>query len=61
LISLRTPEAEGTRSITHGERYVALLLAVFAVLAAIYATCTASAVMPFNAGSWVVGEEVAMR
>jgi hypothetical protein len=61
LISLKTQEAEGPRSITHGERYVVLLLAAFAMLAAFYATCIAAAVLPFNSGSWVVGEEVAMR
>jgi hypothetical protein len=61
LISLKPQEAEGPRSIAHGERYVALLLAVFAVLAAFYAVCVATAVLPFNSGSWVVGEEVAMR
>jgi hypothetical protein len=61
LISLKTPEAEGPRSSTHGESYVALLLAAFATLAAFYATCIATAVLPFNSGSWVVGEEMAMR
>jgi len=61
LISLKPQEAEGPRSITHGERYVALLIAAFAMLAAIYATCIAISLLPFNSGSWVVGEEVAMR
>jgi hypothetical protein len=61
LISLKTQEAEGPRSISHGERYVALLLAAFTLLAAFYAVCIATAVLPFNSGSWVVGEEVARR
>lgn len=61
MISLKTQEAKGPRSITHGERYVALLIAAFAALAVFYAACIGTAVLPFNSGSWVVGEEVAMR
>jgi len=61
LISLNRQNAEGPRDIAHGERYVALLIAAFAALAAFYATCIATGVLPFNSGSWVVGEEVAMR
>ena len=63
MISLRLQgtEENGPRSIPTGQRYVALLLAAFAVLAAFYATCIATAVLPFNSGSWVVGEEIAMR
>jgi hypothetical protein len=60
-ISLRPQETQGPRSIAPGERYVALLIAAFAVLAAFYATCIAAAMLPFNSGAWVVGEEVAMR
>jgi hypothetical protein len=61
LISLKTQETEGPRSISHGERYVGLLIGAFALLSAFYAVCIATAVLPFNSGSWVVGEEVAMR
>ena len=42
-------------------RVVALLLAAFAVLAAIYAALVGAGVLAFSAGMWVVGEEVAMR
>jgi hypothetical protein len=49
-------EIERPRSIA----FVALLIAAFAVLAAIYAICIAIAVLP-NAGVWVVGEDVASR
>ena len=44
-----------------GIAWVAFLLAAFALLAAGYAFCIALAMVPFNSGSWVVGEEVAMR
>ena len=42
-------------------RLVALLLAAFAMLAAMYAACVGAGVLAFNSGAWVVGEEVAMR
>lgn len=63
MISLRLQgtEEKGLRNIAPGPRYVALLLAAFAVLAAFYAICIATAMLPFNSGSWVVGEEIAMR
>jgi hypothetical protein len=63
LISLKLQgtEQRGPRSIAIGPRYVALLLAACAVLAASYAALIAVSVLPFNSGSWVVGEEVAMR
>jgi hypothetical protein len=38
-----------------------LLLAAFAALAAFYAVCIVIAVLPFNSGAWVVGEDVALR
>jgi len=44
-----------------GERYVALLIVAFAMLAAFYGACTAFDWLPFNSGAWVVGEEVAIR
>ncbi len=44
-----------------GTALVALLLAAFAVIASCYGICVATAVVPFNSGAWVVGEEVAMR
>jgi hypothetical protein len=44
-----------------GIAWVAMLLAAFALLAAGYAFSIARAMLPFNSGSWVVGEEVAMR
>jgi hypothetical protein len=54
-------EREGPRCIAHGLHYAALLLAAFAVLAAVYAACIAAGALPFNSGTWVVGEEVATR
>jgi hypothetical protein len=62
LISLdpaspQATETERPRSIV----FVALLIAAFAALAAIYGICVATAVLPFNAGAWVVGEDVASR
>jgi hypothetical protein len=62
-LSIRPQEAETERprSIALGQRYVALLIAAFALLATFYTTCILTAVLPFNSGSWVVGEEVAMR
>lgn len=53
-------ESERPRSTALGEHYVAVLLSVFAVLAAFYGICIAAAVLPFNSGVWVVGEEVAL-
>jgi hypothetical protein len=50
-------ETERPRSIA----FVALLIAAFAVLAAIYGICVVTAVLPFNSGTWVVGEDVASR
>ena len=44
-----------------GELYVALLIAAFAILAAVYAVCIATALLPFNSGAWVVGEDLALR
>ena len=45
----------------YGERFVAVLLAAFAALAAAYGICVATGWLPFNSGAWVVGEDVAMR
>jgi hypothetical protein len=63
LISLRPQDAEADKpsSTAPGERYVALLIAIFAVLAAVYGSCVAMALLPFNSGAWVVGEDVALR
>ena len=44
-----------------GQPLVASLLAAFGLLAALYGSCVASGVLPFNSGVWVVGEEVALR
>jgi hypothetical protein len=44
-----------------GHALVAWLLAAFAMLAAGYAIGIAGSLLPFNSGSWVVGEEVAIR
>jgi hypothetical protein len=52
---------ERPRSNAHGEHYVALLLAAFSVLSAIYSACIAASFLPFNSGAWVVGEDVALR
>jgi hypothetical protein len=57
--SLNSPGAETQRP--PSTALVALLIAAFAVLAAFYGICIATAVSPFNAGAWVVGEEVAQR
>ena len=62
MISLDPSAPQGTetqrpRSIT----FVVLLIAAFAVLAAIYGFLIATAVLPFNAGAWVVGEDIASR
>jgi hypothetical protein len=46
---------------TPGEKPVASLLAIFALLAAFYGICVAAGVLPFNSGAWVVGEGVAAR
>lgn len=54
---LRETEVERPRSIT----LVALLFAAFAALAAFYGACITAAVMPFNSGAWVVGEDIALR
>lgn len=54
-------ELERPRSIALGLHSVALLIAAFGLLAAGYAACIAAAVLPFNSGSWIVGEEVATR
>lgn len=48
----------GTALVT---RLVALLLAAFALLAGVYATCVGAGAVAFNSGAWIVGEEVAMR
>jgi hypothetical protein len=40
---------------------VAWLLACFALLAGGYAVCVAASLLPFNSGSWVVGDAVASR
>jgi hypothetical protein len=40
---------------------VALLLALFGLLAAFYGAGVAFGRLPFNSGVWVVGEELAMR
>lgn len=52
------PSAEPIRP---GGRVVALLLATFAVIAAVYATLIGAGVLAFSAGTWVVGEETATR
>jgi hypothetical protein len=62
LISLKMLQPQDTederpRSIA----FVALLIAAFAMLAAFYGICIATAALPFNSGAWVVGEEVALR
>jgi hypothetical protein len=57
-ISFKPEETERPRSTAN---YVALLIAAFAVLAAFYGICIATAVLPFNSGAWVVGEDVAIR
>lgn len=61
MISLnpKSPETEYERpqSIT----LVVLLIAAFAVLGAFYGICIAASVLPFNSGTWVMGEEVAQR
>jgi hypothetical protein len=44
-----------------GERFVAVLLAAFAALAAAYGIGVVTGWLPFNSGAWVVGEDVAMR
>jgi len=44
-----------------GERFVAVLLAALAALAAVYGICVGTSLLPFNSGAWVVGEDVAMR
>jgi hypothetical protein len=60
-ISLKTWVMGGRpRSSAVAENLVALLLAALALLAAFYASCVASGVLPFNFGAWVVGEEVAL-
>jgi hypothetical protein len=57
LTLLAETETERPRSTA----LVALLIAAFAVLAAIYGICIVTAVLPFNSGAWVVGEEIAQR
>jgi len=63
LGSPRPPWGEhgASRRASLGERYVALLLALFAVAAAFYGFSVALGRLPFNAGGWVVGEELALR
>jgi hypothetical protein len=63
LISLRSQDAEANRprSSAPRERYVALLISGFAVLAAVYGSCVTMALLPVNSGAWVVGEDVALR
>lgn len=40
---------------------VAMLIAAFSLLAAVYGVYVLGGVLPFNSGAWVVGEEVAER
>ena len=52
---------EGPQSTARITQGVALLLAAFAVLAALYSALVGGGAVAFNSGAWVVGEEVAIR
>lgn len=54
---MQEPEVEWPRSVA----LVAWLFVALAALASFYGICILAAVLPFNSGAWVVGEDIALR